>query len=364
MSPHRWLPVPCLLLVSCFEPPIQEDLALHFLENGAVVATARIELADSQKVTGAAVKRRLEEVRRTLGDGTDAWGPRFAGLAPAAERYGWEKRLGEVRRLERSAVVAAPARLAELFRDTSLAVTYRVVEEERWAELSIVPGASSRASRRQRRDLEQALGPWFEGIAAYVATTRELYDYLDAHPHRSRACFAELFSDLVEDEDEPLSEEEEALVERIGKSMEEVLAVLLTDGDAAWSLDEISHLVYDPFPARLTVTLPAKPLEVEGFATDREDRLTVSGLGLWSALAALEGRWLSPDPVLLYVAHQGDAKQSFDLSSVAEATRRAEPLVQAAEVEQAVVELLAPAPLYRARWRIDPQSEPALEWPR
>lgn len=364
MKPHRLLPALCLVLVACFEQPIKENLALRFLENGAVLVHATVELADAESVSNAAVKRRLEQARRDLLDGTDAWAPRFAALAPAAERYGWEKRLGEVKRLERSAALAEPASLSELFRDTSLSVTYRVVEEERWAELAIVPGASSRATRRQRKELDEALGPWCERVAAYLEAARNLYDYLDDHPDRARACLADLFSDLAEEEKPALTEEEEALLEPLGKNMEEVLGVLLVDGDAAYSLDEISHLVYDPFPARLSVTLPGKPLEVEGFATAPDGALTVSGLGLWDALASLEGRWLSPDLVQIYVAHQSGGKQALDLDSLAEAPRRSDLHVQAKEVEQAIAERLTPAPLYRARWRIDPRSEPALEWPR
>src|SRR5215210_506095 len=49
--------------------------------------------------------------------------------------------------------------------------------------------------------------------------------------------------------------------------------------------------------------MPDRPLEApEGFALDPDGKtLVAAGPGLWQALQSLEGRWLAPDPALLYV---------------------------------------------------------------
>jgi hypothetical protein len=140
--------------------------------------------------------------------------------------------------------------------------------------------------------------------------------------------------------------------------MEEVFGVLLVPSGDELSLDELSHLVYDPFPARLSVRLPAAPEEVEGFARDAEGELTVPGLGLWPALRALEGRWLSPDPVLLYVERRGKSEEApLDLAAFLARERRAMPPPSAAEVRLAIEERLQPASLYRAVWTVLPGED-------
>jgi hypothetical protein len=75
--------------------------------------------------------------------------------------------------------------------------------------------------------------------------------------------------------------------------MEEVLDVLLVDSRRAFSLDEISHLVYDPFPALISVDLPSPLLEIEGFEQLGERSVAIGGLGLWRSLVALEESWVS-----------------------------------------------------------------------
>lgn len=353
-----------LAFVSCFEPPVREDLRLRFLPNGAFVATSTVEITDPQE-GNPALARRLAATRQAVLDGTDGWGPRFASLEPGAERFSWEKRLGEVHKATRSAVVIEPESLARFFSDTSLAVTYTVRAEDKTAELTIAPGASGRATRAQRKEMERTLGDWSAEVADYFAATEALYAYLDEHPDRSQASFESLFKDLLpEGEPEGLAElaaEERRLVERLSKAMEKVLDVLLIPSGADHSPDEISRLVYDPFPARLTVSLPGPPLEVEGFEREEGGELTVKGLGLWNALQSLEGRWVSPDPVLIYVKNRGQ-EGSFDLETFLGEPRRAEPAPAAQEVRQALETQLSPEPFYRLTWKVEPDDETPFEW--
>ncbi|HEV8583091.1 MAG TPA: hypothetical protein VGX68_28830 [Thermoanaerobaculia bacterium] len=359
----------CLAFASCFESPVREELLLRFLPNGAVVATSRVEIFADQDSKNPALARRLAETRRTLLEGTDAWGARFAAANPAAERFGWEKRLGDLRVGTRSAVIGEPEGLAALFGDTSIGATYRIDADRGVAELMLTPGASTRATRRQREEMKRTLGTWSAALAEYLEAGGALYAYLERQPDRARTCFGMLFVDMMDEEemkglDEP-RDEEEAMIKRLNDAMRQVTDVLLVPEGAEFSADEVSHLVYDPFPARLAVKLPGRSLEMEGFQTGEDGTLSVSGLGLWEALRSLEGRWLSPDPVLFYVAasRQGEAK--IDLDAFVAKPRNAAPpdcSSSAEEVREAIVARLRPAPIYRVSWQVRPDDETPFRW--
>jgi hypothetical protein len=371
-SPRRRQRVLAVLLVlplaSCFEPPVREALLLRFLPNGAVVATSTVEISADSESKNPALARRLAETRREILDGSDVWGARFAAAHPAAERFGWEKRLGDLNAATRSAVLVEPEGLAAVFGDTSIAATYRIDAEHGTAELALVPGPSTRASRGQREEMKRTLETWSEAIAEYLEAAGGLYAHLERQPERARPCFGKLFADVMDEKvleslDEP-TDEETVLLDRLNEAMRQVTDVLLVPERAEYSPDEVSHLVYDPFPARLTVKLPGPALEAEGFQARPGGALEVTGLGLWEALRSLEGRWLAPDPVLFYVvaARQGkDAK--IDLDSFARKTRQAAPrLPSAEEVREALQERLKPSPVYRVSWRVNPDDETEFRW--
>lgn len=352
----------CLALVSCFEPPVLETLDLRFLADGSTVVTSAVRITTPQSESNPALERRLAQVRRELEEGSDAWGRRFAALEPVAERFGWEKRFGEIDRGTRAALAGSPARLDAFFLDTSLDVSYEVREEV--AELTITPASPARASRRQREQVASTLEEWSGHVAIYLKESADLWAYLDDRPDRARACLGALLADLLDDGVRetlpPLTEPERERIDRVQKAMEEVLAVLAVPPGEDHSADELSHLVYDPFPARLTVRLPGPPLEApEGFASlDDGKKLTAVGPGLWEALRSLEGRWLSPDPVMLYVEKDGPGKREpLDLDAFLAQPRRAAPPPDATEVRQGIEEALVPAPLYRVLFKVDPDAE-------
>jgi hypothetical protein len=361
-----------LLAVACFEAPVTESLRLRFLPEGPVIVTSSVELNPlaQEGERNPALDRRLADLRRDLLEGLDPWARRFDSIKPVAERFTWEKRLGQLTGARRSAVLDEPAALHDLFADTALSFSYEV-REDGVAELTIVPGAPTQATRKQRRDLERALDEWSARIAEYLAATADLYRWLDDNPGRARACMLELFGDVLdekslptEEEGEPeeLSAEEQKRVDRVKEAMSEVFDVLLIPKGQDRSLDELSHLVYDSFPAPLTVQLPGEPLEVEGFepSGDEKNRIwSVDTPGLWSALRSLEERWVAPDPVLVYVKHKRTNAEGLDLSALMDAPRRVvQPLPNSLEVKRAIEKGLKPAAaVYRAVWKTTPQSE-------
>lgn len=354
----------CLFLCSCFETPVQESVRLRFLPNGAVVLTSRVAITPELQVTTAALQSRLREVRRALAEGTDPWSQRFASLEPIAERSTWEKRGGEITEVVHAAVVEKPAELDRFFSDTGVQVSYITWPEEGVAELTVTPGVSTRANYRERREMEAALAAWAEDLAAYFAAAREVYEYVDHQPERADAVFASVFADILPEGSRrpPLTSEEESKIERLEESMGRVLDVLQAKKGEAYSLDEISRLVYDPFPAPLEVILPSPAREVEGFAREGGDRLIVRGFGLWEALRSLEGRWLAPDVVTVFARSLSeDESYKFDLSAFLAQRRKLEGAPAPIEVREALVRALTPARTYRAAWAIRPGDDPPAE---
>ncbi len=292
---------------------------------------------------------RVDRMRRELAGGGDDWSRRFERVEASVELGFWEKREGLLTHFERAAELERPEDLARFFSDTGLHVSYAVADGV--AELAIYPSAPARATRRQRRRVERTLESWVTAVGDYLRSAAGLYAYLDTRPDRAAAAFGDLFGDLVADaaaeELEPLEEHERRLVGDVEEAMEEVWGILRVESGEEYSLNELSKLVYDPFPCRLTVRPAARAREVEGFAG--AELLVAGGTGLWEALEALEGRWLSPDPLLLVVRHSRSQKP-IDVFEVAKLARRADPAA-AGELRAAVEEALAPAPLYRAVWQ-------------
>jgi hypothetical protein len=357
-----------LFASACFETPVDESVQLRFLPNGAVVVTSTVAVMDeTQSETNPALSRRLSEARQALFEGSDAWSRRFAGVQPVTERSSWEKILGVFRKSVHSAVLAEPKDFTALFGDTSLIVSYDI-QDDGIAELVITPGPPAAATQRQRQEVERILDIWTESVARYLAAGGELYQYLDEHPERARACLGALFADQISETDREklpaLNAQEKELNDRLQAAMQEVWSVLTIPEGEDHTPDELSHLVYDPFPGRLTVRLPGAPLEApEGFIIGKDGALSAAGPGLWQALRSLEGRWLSPDPLLLYMERvRRSPDEPFDLSALLRQERRAEAAPGTKEVRLAIEERLRPAPVYRVPWKIDPDALGSFQW--
>jgi len=214
--------------------------------------------------------------------------------------------------------------------------------------------------------MKKFLEPWTAALADYLAAGQDLYAYLDQHPERAALCFEILLSEVVPDDGAPgaPTPEERRKLDRLSQAMKPVIEILDAPQGSDCSPDEVSQLVYDPFPARLTVKLPGAPLSVEGFQPGRDGTLTVERRSLWEALRSLEGRWLSPDPALLYVS-QSQKGTRDDLDRLARKPRTvvaAGELPSAREVRALIEEKLKPAPLYRVSWKIRPEDDTPFRW--
>lgn len=370
-----------LMLWGCFEEPVVERLHLRFLP-AAVEVTARVVIQD-RPYSNDSLARRLEQVERSLLSGQDPWSGRFEALRPERESFRWEKERGRLARAERRALGTEPGRLEDFFGDTAVLARYETGElpagdrrldgtgldaavseagptDLAWASFALYPGPGNRADRQQTRRVNEVLEGWGDLASRYLHAAEDLYRYLERHPERAEACLLALYGDLLEDPVEPeISAREAELVEAVAEGVTELSGVLDPDEDEGYSLDELSRLVYDPFPARITVEVPGEMLEVEGFDIPADQEgiigegsrvLKVPGLSLWSSWLALEGVWVFPDPAasFYYLALQDDPDAAFPDLLAAE--RRAEPAPSPAEVQDAVEDLLRPEPAYRVVW--------------
>jgi hypothetical protein len=352
-APLRWLPLLlAAALAGCFEEPVEERVHLCFQADGSLVITAATRVNELPgSGDNAALLRRLEEVRQMLERGDDDWRRRFGLIDPLAERVVLDRVGGEVTEMRRSAAGVDAEGLRSLFADTGVAALLQV--DEGRAELAISAGPSRRATREQRQAVGAAVGRWSEVLARYAGDVDALYRFLGERPERAHACLSVLFSALTRTPGEELDEREAALVGAVDGDVSEAVQVFdLAEGEP-YTVNELSHLVFDPFPGRVLVHTASAPEEIEGFARLPDGALEIPGLGLWEAFAALEGRWLDPDPLLAIVQHQRDRSRPFDLDAFVALPRRSAPPADAAAVRAALAALLAPAPVYRAVWAVE-----------
>ncbi len=345
-----------LASLSCFEQPVSEEIEIRFGPDGRSVIAVIVKIADVDLYRGhPRVRARIEETESAALEGRDVWTRRFEALGPlTSESLEWVKTEGELSRVVHTAVVPRPEDLRRFFADSLVDVFYTT--EGGCEELTIYPRQGSRATRQQREVVAAHLTQWSSQIVDYLRALHALYAYLDAHPDRSRACFEKLFEDLLLEEqrgarEEDLREEEVQLLERVQATMNGVFEIFEVVEGQAYSLEELSELVYNPFPARVSLLLPELEKEFEGFRDDPSGRLVVPGLSFWEAFRT-QVPWISPDPLLQIFDHlRQEKKETVDLEAFLALPRAVSPLPSAAEARRALEEHLRPAPIYWVRWR-------------
>lgn len=342
-----------LIAAGCYDDPVDERLVLRVHHGGLVEASVELRLAPpggSPLMNG-----RLAELRLAYDRGADAWSRRFERLRWARE----ERTLVRERRDDfegvievRHSALAPPAEIPLLFADVP--VTASVVEGEHWVELTLVPGTAGAATAEQRLLFSRSLDAWSGALAAYLAEADALYRDLETDPERARALFVHLFADLLPDDaakEFPLTEEESERVTRTHDAMARVADLATADRDVSHTLNELSLLVFDPFPARVSLCLPGPPLEVEGFIEGQADCWEVPRAGILDVLEKGNFPWIEPDPLTTWLAvHRSRGQETLDLDRFVSLARTRGSVPTAAAVRRAVERQLRHEGAYRIRW--------------
>lgn len=325
-----------LLLASCARPPVSDEVTIEPSDDTMVVTVSTSFLLNAPNERARA---RVEAARAAALASTDPWSVRFARLAaPEEERLTYQKQRGTLERVTRS-VRIAPDDLQQIFSDTN--ITVDVLRGDGWRELAFYPGTSGRASREQQAQFESELAAWSDAVARYFTAVHHLYAYLREQPHRDRYLFAALLG-------EPQAvvlEEEQPLVDAVTRAMEEIADRMDHSESQAATLAEQADLIFNPFPARIRVRPPADVLAQQGFA-QKENELVIEPVDLFAAIAALEGKWITPDPLAALLRDEQPAAEEM-----AARTRESRAVVASSEIARAVREQLARPRTYSVRWR-------------
>ena len=81
----------CVLTLSCFEPPVSEEVEIRFFAPRGVLFTSTIEIHGSTESSNDSkanplVLERVEQVRRDLATGQDPWSRRIDSIGAPGER--------------------------------------------------------------------------------------------------------------------------------------------------------------------------------------------------------------------------------------------------------------------------------------
>ena len=326
-----------ILFVSCDDLP-RHEVTLSFDDSGEHITIAAVTTIPEKGRDPA----REQHLREDLVAYRDEWSQRFTNANPAEDRMTYERSHGAVVRVEHVARINAED-LQKFFFDVPLSAT--VTRGPGWTELNLYPGTSTRATREEREDIDRKLQIYAHLAVIYFSAVRAMYAYLGERPQRATEIFNALFRD--DDQAKPvlLTETEMNLEEATRKALED----LALGESGSQNLEREADLVFNPFPATLVVRVPTEPLIVEGFTREEKGRLVAQTEHLLDAVASLEGRWISPDP--LAFAIRSDSRGLTDLAPVIAAERRrAEAVIGEREVADALRERLQPATRYRVRF--------------
>ena len=337
------------LLVSC-EPIVHHILTLTFDDSAQhVTISSSTKIGAAQP--GTPEYAEAEEQRRAILAERDEWSIRFASAHPDAERVIYDRSGGQLSSVEHSATIPVE-NLQKFFFDTPISIS--VTRGEGWAELTIYAGTSTRATRQQREEVQTTLTKYSEYAARYFESVRSMYRYLDEKPQRALPMFTALFTDDKEKTTPPeISEREHSILENVVQHID-----ALSHANAEGADDREFDLVFNPFPAEIRVNLPTEPLAVEGFTRLKGGGVVVKTVSALEAVAMLEGRWITPDPLALAMKSDDKPTAAEMGAAIATLPRHAEPVVNASEIAQALIEKMRPAPRYRVRWVPKPAPAP------
>lgn len=355
--------------VGCFEDRIEERMVIGVSDRGVELF---YEVTYHERHGhGDRAAQRVADHERQLLDGENPWLAALTSL-PDPLQYGSEatfdgKRRDDAPELERHTAWARSARgnaaLGHLFGHT--AINASLAETADSIELDLTAGSALGGTRRQRQRMERQVQQWSAVVAGYVDRVADVWRYMEANPSRERPIYEAIFSDLLDPTPDPdLSPPEEALLDRLDEAEGAVAEIFQTEQDHAYTLQELSRLIYDPYPMEIRVARLGRdgrvfaepPLEVDGLEAQDDGSWRVRRTSLWDAYAGLRGRWVTPDPLAIKVEalRQVDAAEGetpdFDLEALLRRPPRVHGRPTAFEVADQLRTRLAPPDVVRIAW--------------
>jgi len=313
-----------LFAAACERRVAHDELTLDFGKDDSVIVTA-VSPLENDAARDAALA------------GTDPWGVRFARLNAEEERVTFEKRFGIAQRVTRSMRIARPD-LQQVFSDVSLTVTVQRIDGVN--ELRFYPGSGTRASREQQEHFAKALEAWSKQLAGYYAAVHRLYTYMDANPDRAR----DLWAVVLSEENPPvLFEEEEPYADEVLRRMDELVARMEAEEPLALQYAREADLIYNPFPARIHIETSGDALSREGFG----EKLVIEPIDLFESVKSLEGRWISPDPLVALLRNE----KPPTADALSRLRRTSHFGVTGKDIADALTERLTTPRSYAVRWR-------------
>lgn len=361
------LAVVAAILAGCTDDPVAETLHLEFFPpsaddlepseddvveppdtGGYVKVEAEVSIRRHKVPDGnALIERRLNDRTEALMSGYDAWHLRFDRLyEPLADGAEWERAGRELTSYRRWALVGNPdAELQEFFANTPIRPSLAVWDNERrlpdqqrpppqTVSLEFVFDGGTQATAGESDTVERGLRGFAADAARYQRRVAALWRYMDENPGRRFECLRALFGAARGDElpesrlaapprelapstapptppEQPaagqpvLRDLEIELIERIVDAGAPLLEIFEVPDDDAFTLQELSRRVFDPFPAFITAVPDGPVVEAVGFA-ESGDGWTIPSLDLWRAYRTLDGRFVSPDPLLFLLDTDGN----------------------------------------------------------
>ncbi len=326
--------------------------------NGYVRIEAAVAIRRHKVPEGnAPIERRLNDRAEALTNGYDVWHVRFDRLyEPLADGAEWERANRELTGYRRWALAGNPnAELQAFFANTAVRPSLAVWDNERrlpdeqrpppqTVSLEFAFDGGTRATAGESDTVERGLRGFAADAARYQRRAAALWRYMDENPGRRFECLRGLFGaargeDLPESrlvvpprelalstaqpappapsgqppsqrqgqqQGQPvLRDLELELIDRLVEAGEPLMEIFEVPEDEAFTLRELSRRVFDPFPGVVTVVPDGRVIEAVGFA-ESGDGWTIPPLDLWQAFRGLDGRFVSPDPLLFLLDTEGD----------------------------------------------------------
>ena len=327
-----------LILAACARPPISDEVTVEIEKNDWVRVTARTTFNDADVFSPARLAI-VESGRFAAMSGNDPWSARFGRVTAEDDAVTFEKHRGQLDRVTRWVRIPSH-QLQQVFSDTN--ITVNILNGPGWRELSFIPGGSIRATREQRKHFEDSLGAWSGAVARYFNAINALYAYLNVNPHRATALFTALMTGKYDDLLNPIAEEEQPFVDSVAMAMEEIGTRMDETEDGAATFGEEADLIYNAFPARITVRVTGDVLSKEGFGNE----LVIEPVNLLETITSLEGKWISPDPLAALLREEPPTG-----AQLAQQPRQSTANVHAGDIADAIREKLARPRTYVVRWR-------------